>query len=77
VIALGLAVELIAAGLLVVGVVVLGELRASTALWSSIVAVLVGLVVVAVGVQRARPPRRSVAPPLASMSPVAGASDGD
>ena len=74
-IALGLAIEVVAAGLLVVGVVV-GELQAPVPLWSSVVLALAGLTVVGVGVQRARPPRRSVAPPLSSLSPVAG-SDND
>jgi len=77
VIALGLAIQLIAAGLLIVGVV-LDEAQASTPLWSAIAMELFGLVVVAVGVQRARPPRRSVTPPRSALSPITRtAPDGD
>jgi hypothetical protein len=63
VIALGLAIELIAAGVLVVGLL-LGEPRAMVPLWSAIAFALVGLAVASAGVLRARPPRR----PLAAVS---------
>jgi hypothetical protein len=69
VIALGLAIELLAAGLVVVGLL-LGDQRATVLLWSSVAAALVGLAVVMEGVRRARPPRR----PGISPSPPAGAS---
>lgn len=59
-IALGLAIEVIAAGLLVIGLV-LGEPRAATPLWASVAVTLVGLIVAAIGVARARPPRRPLA----------------
>jgi hypothetical protein len=61
VIALGLAVELIAAGLLVVGL--LGPTAGTAILWASIAVVLLGLCVTAVGVRRARPPRNPWMPP--------------
>jgi hypothetical protein len=57
VIAVGLAIELIAAVGMVVGLV-LGEPRASALLLAAIAAVVAGLVVVVLGVRRARPPRR-------------------
>lgn len=63
-IALGLAIELIAAGALVFGLL-LGEPRAMVPLWSAIVIALVGLAVASVGVLRARPPMR----PVAAVSP--------
>ena len=63
-IALGLAIELIAAGILVLGLL-LGEPRAAVPLWSAIAIAVVGLVVASAGVVRARPPRR----PLAAMTP--------
>lgn len=69
-IALGLAIELIAAGALVLGLL-LGEVRASVPLWCSVVLSLIGLVVVTTGVQRARPPRRTGPPSLSAASPVA------
>jgi hypothetical protein len=59
VIALGLAIELVAAGLVVVGLL-LGEQRAADVLWPAVVLVLLGLVIVTAGVARARPPRRPV-----------------
>ncbi len=59
-IALGLAIELIAAALVVVGLV-LGEPQAITPLWASVAVALVGLSVTSIGVARARPPRRAVA----------------
>jgi hypothetical protein len=62
VIALGVAVELVAAVLLVVGLA-LGEPRASMPLWASVAVALVGLSIAAIGVARARPPRRSVVAP--------------
>jgi hypothetical protein len=64
VIALGLAIELIAAGVLVLGLL-LGEPRAAVPLWSAVVLAVVGLAVASAGVVRARPPRR----PLAAMTP--------
>jgi hypothetical protein len=66
VIALGLAIELVAAGLLVLGLL-LGEPRAVMPLWSAIAIAVIGLAVASAGVLRARPPRRplaAVAPPL-------------
>jgi zinc transporter ZupT len=63
VIALGLAIELIAAGLTILGLF-LGEQRASTPLWAAVVVALIGLAVATAGVQRARPPRRSATPVL-------------
>jgi hypothetical protein len=62
VIALGLTVELVAAALLVVGLA-LGEPRASMPLWASVAVALVGLSIAAIGVARARPPRRPVVAP--------------
>lgn len=59
-IALGLAIQLIAAAVLIVGLL-LGESRAVIPLWSAIAIALVGLVVSSAGVLRARPPRRPVA----------------
>lgn len=64
-IALGLAIELIAAVLVVVGLV-LGEPQAITVLWASVAVALVGLSVTSIGVARARPPRRAVAAPPAA-----------
>jgi O-antigen/teichoic acid export membrane protein len=61
VIALGLAIELIAAGVLIVGLL-LGESQASATLWSAIAIAFVGLAVASIGVLRARPPRRPVVP---------------
>lgn len=58
-IALGLAIEVIAAGLLVIGLV-LGEPWAATPLWASVAVALVGLIVASIGVARARPPRRAL-----------------
>jgi hypothetical protein len=52
--ALGLAIELIAAVLLVIGLFLGAD--GTGVLWSSIAVVLVGLVVTGVGVRRARPP---------------------
>jgi hypothetical protein len=71
VIALGLAVEFTAVGLLIVGLL-LGEARAPTPLWSAIVMALLGLAVTAAGVQRARPPRRSLTPLRSSAAAVTG-----
>ena len=62
-IALGLAIELIAAGLTILGLL-LGEQRASTPLWAAVVVAFIGLAVATAGVQRARPPRRTAAPAL-------------
>jgi hypothetical protein len=70
VIALGLAIELIAAGLMISGLL-LGEQRASVPLWTSVVAALIGLALASAGVQRARPRRRSAAPTLSAASPIA------
>lgn len=53
-IALGLAIELTAAVLVVIGLL-LGA-GGTGVLWSSIAGVLVGLVITAAGVRRARPP---------------------
>jgi F0F1-type ATP synthase assembly protein I len=61
VIALGLAVELIAAVLLVVGL--LEPTAGTPMLWGSVGVVLLGLCVTAVGVRRARPPRNPWMPP--------------
>lgn len=61
-IALGLAIELLAAGLVVLGLL-LGEERATVPLWSSVAVALFGLALAMVGVRRARPPRRPAIPP--------------
>lgn len=60
-IALGLAVELSAALLLIVGL--LQTPVGTGLLWSSIATVLVGLVIASIGVRRARPPRNAWVPP--------------
>lgn len=70
-IALGLAFELIAAGILIAGLL-LGEPRAAVPLWSAIAIAVVGLVLASAGVLRARPPRR----PLAATSPPAHEANG-
>jgi hypothetical protein len=54
VIALGLAVELIAAMLVVIGLLLGAE--GASVLWSSIAVVLAGLLIAGAGVRRARPP---------------------
>lgn len=56
-IAAGLAIELIAAALLLVGLTV-GGAYASAILWAAVAVVLLGLAVATVGVARARPPIR-------------------
>lgn len=66
-IAVGLAIELLAAVVLVIGLV-LGEGAAGVPLWSSIGLVVVGLVVTSVGVARARPPIRVLAAAVATTS---------
>jgi hypothetical protein len=71
VIALGLAIELIAAGMLIVGLL-LGEPRAQVPLWLAVALALIGLAVASAGVLRARPPRR----PVAAVSPPAPETDG-
>jgi hypothetical protein len=76
VIALGLTVEAIAVGLLVVGVLV-GEALGSPALWSAIVVALLGLAITTVGVQRARPPRRPLTLPVAPMAAADGGEHRD
>jgi hypothetical protein len=76
VIALGLAVELTAVGLLVVGLL-LGEARGQVPLWSSIAVALLGLAITAVGIQRARPPRRPVPLLRSSAASVIGAEPSD
>jgi len=54
VIALGLAIELIAAVLVVIGLLLGAD--GTGVLWSSIAVVLVGLLIAGAGVRRARPP---------------------
>jgi hypothetical protein len=61
VIATGLAIELIAATIVVAGLL-LGP-AGTPWLWSSIGTVLVGLVMAVIGVRRARPPRTGWTPP--------------
>jgi hypothetical protein len=63
VIAAGLAIELIAATMVVTGLG-LGP-SGSPLLWSSMGAALIGLAVAVVGVRRARPPRSGWTPPRA------------
>ena len=53
-IALGLAIELIAAVLVVIGLLLGAD--GTGVLWSSIAVVLVGLLIAGAGVRRARPP---------------------
>jgi hypothetical protein len=65
VIALGLAIELVAAVLVILALFLGGD-RAAVPLWSSVAVVLLGLAVVTAGVRRARPPRRS---PIPAVSP--------
>ena len=67
----GLLVELVAAALVVVGVV--GEAAGIPLLWLSIPVALVGLVATLVGVRRARPPRRPRRRPTAGTEPIADA----
>jgi hypothetical protein len=64
VIAAGLAIELIAATMVVAGLI-MGPSGAPV-LWSSIGMALVGLVLAAIGVRRARPPRSGWTPPRPS-----------
>lgn len=56
-IAVGLAIELVAAVVLLIGLV-LGEGAATVPLWASVALVVVGLAATCVGVARARPPLR-------------------
>lgn len=65
-IALGLAIELIAAVLVVVGLPLGAD--GTAVLWSSIAVVLVGLAVTGAGVRRARPPWQGWTPPVAPAS---------
>lgn len=60
-IATGLAIELVAATTVVIGLA-LGP-SGTPLLWSSIAMVLVGLIVASAGVRRARPPRSGWTPP--------------
>lgn len=68
-IAIGLAVEAIAAALTLAGLVVADG--ALTLLWTAVVTVLVGLAVTMVGVRRARPSRHGWVPPS---TPAGGAA---
>ena len=63
-IATGLAIELVAATVVVVGLA-MGPSGAPL-LWSSVAMVLVGLTVAAAGVRRVRPPRSGWTPPRAA-----------
>ena len=73
-IALGLAIELVAAVGVIVGLV-LGEPQAAALLVAAIAAVVAGLVIVVLGVRRARPPRRGVS--AVALGPWSGATAGD